>query len=120
MPYYVDGFVLTVPEKNLPAYKKLARLASKVFVEHGALEYCECVQDELEVPVGISFPELLKPKRGEVVVFAWIVYENKTQRNRTSKLVMEDPRMAQMCDDKKMPFDIKRMSWGGFKMMVEG
>ncbi len=119
MAYYVDGFVLTVPKKNLPAYKKLARLAAKVWIEHGALEYCECLGDDMEVPVGIPFGKLVKAKPSEVVVFSWIVYENKAHRNRVGKLVMADPRLQEQCDPKNMPFDITKMAWGGFKTMVD-
>lgn len=118
MPRYVDGFVLTLPKKNLPAYKKLAKLAAKVFIEHGALDYCECVGDDHNVPVGLPFPKLTKCKPSEVVVFSWIVYENKASRTRVGKKVMSDPRMLDQCDPKKMPFDIKKMAWGGFRTLV--
>jgi uncharacterized protein YbaA (DUF1428 family) len=115
---YVDGFVLVVPTKNLVAYRKMAKLGGKVWREHGALDYVECVGDELEVPdgCGVPFTQLLKLKKDESVVFAWILYKSKADRNRVNKLVMSDPRMK---PPKKMPFDIKRMTWGGLKTIVE-
>ncbi|MCA9292243.1 MAG: DUF1428 domain-containing protein [Phycisphaerales bacterium] len=119
MAYYVDGFVLAVAKKNLPAYKKIAKQAAKVFIEHGAIEYCECLQDDLDVSFGLPFPKLMKTKADEVIIFSWIVYETKAHRNRVGKLVMKDPRMAAMCDPNNMPFDMKRMAWGGFKTIVE-
>lgn len=117
MPTYVDGFVLPVPTKNLAAYRRLARVAEKVWREHGALDYRECVGEELSVPFGMPFPKLVKPKRGESIVFAWITYKSKTHRNRVNAAVMKDPRMK--CPDpKSMPFDCDRMAYGGFKTLV--
>lgn len=115
---YVDGFVLVVPRDNLPAYRKMAKLAGKVWREHGALDYAECAGDDLQVPAGCgtSFTRLLKLKGNETVVMAWIVYESKSDRNRINKKVMQDPRMK---PPESMPFDVKRMSWGGFKTIVE-
>lgn len=116
---YVDGFVLPVPTKNLAAYRKMARLASKVWLEHGALSYHEAVGDDLAIGFGTSFPTYVKPKKGETIVFAWIVYKSKAHRNKINKLVMQDQRLAAMCGDpKKMPFDVKRMACGGFKTLV--
>ncbi len=115
---YVDGFVIPIPKKNLPAYWKMARLASKVWKEYGALEYRECVGDDLKAAFGLPFPKMAKAKAGETVVFSWIVYKNKAQRDSVNKKVMKDPRLAAMCDPKNMPFNVKRMAYGGFKIMV--
>lgn len=120
MPRYVDGFVIPIATKNLPAYRKLARLACKVWKEHGALEYVEAVGDELSTKqIGSPFPKMTGVKRGETVVFAWIVYQSKAHRNKVNAAVMKDKRMAGM-DPKTMPFDMKRLAMGGFKVMVEG
>ena len=118
MPY-VDGFVLPVPEKNLPAYRRLAQKAGKIWKEHGALEYRECVADDLNMPMGLPFPKMVKPKPGETIVFSWIVYKSKAQRDKINAKVMADPRLADMTNEKAMPFDCKRMSWGGFKTLVD-
>jgi len=118
MPY-VDGFVLPVPKKNLAAYKKISKLAGKIWKEYGALEYRECAGDDLNAPMGLPFPKLVKPKAGETVLFSWILYKSKADRNRINAKVMKDPRLASMCDPKKMPFDCKRMSMGGFKTIVD-
>lgn len=118
MPY-VDGFVLVVPTKNIKAYKKLAAVGAKVWKDHGALEYRECVGDDMNVPFGLKFPKLAKAKAGETVVFSWILYKSKADRNRINARVMKDPRLAASCDPKNMPFDVKKMSWGGFKVLVE-
>lgn len=118
MPAYVDGFVLPVPTKNLPAYRRLARIAAKVWREHGALDYRECVGDDLAVPFGLPFTKLVKPKRGETVVFAWITYKSRAHRDRVNKAVMKDPRLKCPQDPKDMPFDCKRMAYGGFKTLV--
>lgn len=118
MPTYVDGFVLPVPTKNLAAYRRLARIASKVWLEHGALDYRECVGDDMNVPFGLPFPKLVKPKRGETVVFAWISYKSRSHRDRVNAAVMKDPRMKCPPDPKDMPFDCKRMAYGGFKTLV--
>ena len=115
---YVDGFVLPVPKKNLAAYRKLARKAGKIWKEYGALEYVECVADDVKPGKTTSFPQAVKLKPGEVVMFSWIVYRNRRDRDRINKLVMADPRLAAMMDPKKMPFDAKRMFWGGFKQMI--
>lgn len=115
---YVDGFVVPVPEKNLADYRKLARLAGKIWKEHGALEYVECVADDVKPGKHTSFPQAVKLKPGEVVVFSWIVYTSRAARDRINKKVMADPRMAKM-DPKNLPFDGKRMFWGGFKPILE-
>jgi uncharacterized protein YbaA (DUF1428 family) len=118
MPY-VDGFVVPVPQKSLPAYRRLARRAGKVWKDHGALAYVECVADDVKPGKLTSFPQSVKLKRGEVVVFSWIVYPSRAARNRINAKVMKDPRLADMMNPKAMPFDTKRMFWGGFKPIVQ-
>jgi uncharacterized protein YbaA (DUF1428 family) len=116
---YVDGFVLPVPKKNLPAYRRLARKAATIWREHGALDYKECVGDDLNVKMGLPFPRLVKPKPGETVVFSYIVFKSRAHRDRVNAKVIKDPRIAKMCDPKTMPFDCKRMAYGGFKVLVD-
>ena len=116
---YVDGFVLPLPRKNLAAYRRLAQAASRLWKEHGALEYRECAGDDLNVKMGVPFPKQLKVKPGETVVFAYIVYRSRAHRDRVNAKVMSDPRVEKMCDPKNMPFDCKRMLYGGFKVLVE-
>lgn len=116
---YVDGFVLAVPTRNLAAYRKMARTAGKVWMEHGALEYRECVADDVSPGKLTSFPQSVMLKRGETVVFSWIVYKSRAQRDRVNAKVMKDPRLAHMMDPKKLPFDGARMFWGGFKTIVQ-
>lgn len=115
---YVDGFVLAVPTKKLKEYKKLAALGCKVWLDHGALVYHEAVLDDLKTMFGVPFPKLAKAKKGETVVFSWIVYKSKAHRDRVNKAVMKDERLTGACDPKNMPFDMKRMSYGGFKTLV--
>lgn len=117
MPQYVDGFVIPVPKKNRAAYLKMARLGRKVWLEHGALEYRECLADDVQAGKLTSFPRSVNLKKGEEVWFSWIVYKSRRDRDRITKLAMADPRFAAM-DPKKMPFDGKRMFFGGFKVMV--
>ena len=119
MPAYVDGFVLPVPRKNLQAYRRLAQKAGKLWREHGALEYRECVGDDLKVKMGKSFPGTVKLKRGEMVLFSWIVFKSRAHRDKVNTRVMKDPRLLKMCDPKGMPFDFKRTVYGGFKILVE-
>ena len=119
MARYVDGFVLPVPRRKLAAYRSLAAKAAKVWRDHGALEYRECVGDDLRVKFGVSFPRLAKLKAGETVVFSWIVYKSRADRDRINAKVMKDPRLAKMMDPKAIPFDMKRTSYGGFKVIVE-
>lgn len=119
MARYVDGFVVPVPEQNLPAYRKLARLAGKIWREHGALEYVECVADDVKPGKLTSFPQSVKLKPGEVVVFAWITYPSRKARDRINAKVMADPRLQASMDPKSMPFDARRMFWGGFRTIVE-
>jgi uncharacterized protein YbaA (DUF1428 family) len=116
---YVDGFVLPIPTKNMAAYRKMARLAGKVWREHGALDYKECIADDVKPGKLTSFPQSVKLKKGETVVFSFIVYKSKADRNRINKKVMSDPRLAAMMNPKSMPFDGKRMFWGGFKVFVD-
>ena len=116
---YVDGYVLPVPKKNLPAYRRMAQKAGKIWREYGALQFCECVGDDLQVKMAASFPRTIKLKPGEVVVFSWIVYKSRAHRDSVNAKVMKDPRLAKMMDPKAMPFDSKRMVYGGFKFMVD-
>ncbi len=116
---YVDGFVVAVPEKNMDAYRKMSRKAGKLWREYGALAYVECVADDVKPGKTTSFPKAVKLKEGEVVVFSYIVYKSRRDRDRINKAVMADPRLAATCDPTKMPFDGKRMIYGGFKSIVE-
>ena len=117
---YVDGYVVPVPKKNLAAYRRMAQKAGKVWRDHGALEYIECIADDVKPGKHTSFPQSVKLKAGETVVFAYIVYKSRADRDRINAKVMKDPRLADMMDSKAMPFDGKRMFWGGFKVLVEG
>ncbi len=114
---YVDGFVLPVPKKNLAAYRRLAQKTGRIWLQCGALEYRECVGDDLDVKMGRPFPRQLKLKRGETVIFSWIAYKSRAHRDEVNAKVMKDPRIANMSS--KMPFDVKRMVYGGFKTLVE-
>ncbi|MBN1205486.1 MAG: DUF1428 domain-containing protein [Myxococcaceae bacterium] len=116
---YVDGFVVPVPKKNLQAYRRMAQKAGKIWKEHGALEYIECIGDDVKPGKLTSFPQSVKLKPDEIVVFSWIVYKSRAQRDRINKKVMADPRLASMMDPKSVPFDSKRMFYGGFKTLVE-
>jgi uncharacterized protein YbaA (DUF1428 family) len=118
MARYVDGFVVPVPKKNVAAYRAMARKAGKVWREYGALEYVECVADDVKPGKVTSFPQSVKLKPTETVVFAWIVYKSRRDRDRILAKVMADPRLAGM-DPAQMPFDAKRMFFGGFKTIVE-
>lgn len=115
---YVDGFLLPVPKKNLGAYRRMAVAAGKIWREHGALEYRECTGDDLATTFGLAFPKAMKLKRGEVPVFSWIVYGSKAHRDSVNKKVMADPRIGRMMKGKP-PFDMKRMVYGGFKVLVD-
>jgi len=114
---YVDGFVLPIPVKNLKAYARVAKKAGKIWREHGALEYRECVGDDMDVKWGVPFPRQIKLKPGETAVFSWIVYKSRADRDRVNAKVMNDPRLDNMMDP--MLFDCKRMVYGGFKTIVE-
>lgn len=116
---YVDGYVLPVPKKNLLAYRRMAAKAGKVWREHGALEFRECIGEDLKTKKIKSFPNLVKPKPGETVVFSWIVFKSRAHRDAVNARVMKDPRLAKMMDMKAIPFDSKRMAYGGFKVMVD-
>jgi len=115
---YVDGFVIAVPKKNLAAYRRMSQQAGKVWKQYGALEYRECAGDDLVHKMGGLFPKMTKLKKNETVVFSWIVYTSKAQRNAVNKKVMKDARIARMMKQ-PMPFDDKRMAYGGFKMIVD-
>ena len=115
---YVDGFIVPVPKKSIAKYKKLATLACKVWKDHGALDYKECLADDVKMGKVTSFPRSVKQKPSETVVFAWITYKSRKDRDRINKKVMADPRLQGM-DPKMMPFDARRMIYGGFKSFVE-
>lgn len=117
MPY-VDGFVLAVPKQNLKLYRRIAQRAGKIWREHGALQYVEAVADDLDVKFGVPFTKMIKLKPGETVLFSWIVFKSRAHRDRVNKKVMTDPRLAKMVNG-PMPFDVKRMVYGGFKFLVE-
>ena len=119
MPRYVDGFVLPVPKKNLAVYRRISQKAGKIWREHGALEYRECVGDDLKVKFGVPFTRNAKAKPGETVFFSWIVYKSRAHRDRVNAKVMKDPRLAEMMNGSAMPFDVKRMVYGGFKVLVD-
>lgn len=118
MSRYIDGFVLPVPEKNVESYRRMAREAGEIWMEYGALEFVECVADDVKPGEVTSFPQSVKLEPGETVVFSWIVYESREHRDQINEKVMKDPRIAGM-DPKSMPFDAKRMFWGGFQTIVE-
>jgi uncharacterized protein YbaA (DUF1428 family) len=116
---YVDGFVVPVPKRKLAAYRRMAQKAGKIWREYGALEYRECIADDVKWGKRTSFPRSVKQKPGETVVFSYIVYRTKVDRDRINKKVMSDKRLAGMMDVKKLPFDAKRFIWGGFRVMVD-
>lgn len=118
MAKYIDGFVVPVPKKNLAAYRRMAQKIGKIWREHGALEYIESVADDVKSGKYTSFPQSVKLKSGEIVVFAYAVYKSRAHRDQVVKKVMSDPRTTALSDHKKMPFDGKRMFWGGFKTIV--
>lgn len=118
MPY-VDGFLLPVPKRKLKTYLELARKAGKIWKEHGALEYRECVGDDLNIKNMTGFPKVVKTRSGETVVFSWIVYKSRAHRDSVNKKVMNDKRIAAMIEPGDMPFDVKRMAMGGFKVAVD-
>jgi uncharacterized protein YbaA (DUF1428 family) len=118
MAKYVDGYVLPVPKNNLAAYRRLARKAGKIWREHGALEFRECVGDDMDVKMGVPFPRQIRVKPGETVLFSWIVFSSRAHRDRVNAQVMKDKRVAGM-DPKAMPFDCRRMVYGGFKVLVD-
>ncbi len=116
---YVDGFVLPIPKRYLSNYRSIAARAGKLWIEHGALEYRECVAEDVKTKELLPFPKMIKAKSTETVVFAFIVFGSRKQRDIVNKKVMNDPRMAKMANDMKViPFDMKRMAYGGFKSIV--
>jgi uncharacterized protein YbaA (DUF1428 family) len=115
---YVDGFVLPVPKKRLKDYRRMAQIAARVWRDHGALDYRECVGEDLKSKFGLPFPKLAKLKPGETVVFAWISYKSRAHRDRVNAKVMKDRCITESCDPKNMPFDVTRMAYGGFEVMV--
>ena len=117
MPRYADGFVITVPKRKLDAYRRISQKAGRVWKEYGAIEYIECVGDDLAIPAGLPFPRLTKARPGEAVVFSWILYKSRRHRDHVNKKVMADTRIKM--DEKSMPFDMKRMSCGGFETLVD-
>lgn len=116
---YVDGFVIPMPKKNLKAYQAMAKKASKIWMELGALEYYECAGDDLDVKGTLSFRKMAKCKPGETVVFSWIVYQSRAHRDKVNAMIMKEPRLAEMMAGKDMPFDMKKMAYGGFKTIVK-
>jgi len=118
MPY-VDGFIVPLPTRNLKAYRAMARKFGKVWREHGALDYKECIADDVKMGKWTSFPRSVKMKKNETVVFAYVIYRSRKDRDRVHAAVMKDKRLASMMDPKKMPFDGKRMIFGGFKVFLE-
>jgi len=116
---YVDGFIVPVAKKNLKAYRAMSRKAGKVWRDHGALDYKECVADDVKVGKRTSFPRSVKLKSNETVIFAYIVYKSRGERDRVLAKVMKDPRLAKMMNPKAMPFDTRRMIYGGFKVFVD-
>jgi uncharacterized protein YbaA (DUF1428 family) len=119
MAQYVDGFVVPVPRRNVTAYRSLSRKAGKIWLEHGALEYRECVADDVKPGKTTSFPQSVKLKASETVWFSWIVYKSRKHRDQVNSKVMSDPRIDRMMKMKKPPFDMKRMIYGGFRVMVD-
>lgn len=115
---YVDGYVLPVAKRNLRAYVGMAKAAGKIWREHGALDYKECIGDDLKVKGLVPFPRTVKLKSGEIVVFSYIAFKSRAHRNQVNARVMKDPRIKKMCEGKAMPFDVKRMVYGGFKIAV--
>jgi uncharacterized protein YbaA (DUF1428 family) len=118
MPGYVDGFVLHVPKKNLKQYKKMAAMGCRVWMEHGALDYAEAVIDDAKAKGCLPFPKMVKPRKGEVIVFSYITYKSRKHRDSVNKKVMKDKRLAGMCDKDNMPFNPKEMAYGGFEVIV--
>ena len=119
MAHYVDGFVLPVPKKKVGDYRRMARKAGKIWREHGALEFRECVAEDVKKGKVTSFPQSVKLARNETVVFSWIVFRSRAHRDRVNAKVMEDPRLADMMEPEDAPFDAKRMIYGGFQIAVK-
>ena len=119
MPRYVDGFVIPIPRRNLAKYRRVARRAGIVWMEYGALDYRECVGDDLDIAGVVSFRKLLRLKPTETAIFSWITYRSKADRKKINARVMKDPRILRMMDPKDNPFDVKRMTYGGFRAIVD-
>ena len=119
MVRYVDGFVVPVPRRNAADYRRIARRAGRIWREHGALEYRECIADDVKPGRWTSFPQSVKLKANEVVCFSWIGFRSRRHRDRVNAKVMKDPRLASMMDPKRMPFDARRMIYGGFRVAVD-
>ncbi|HJR68245.1 MAG TPA: DUF1428 domain-containing protein [Gemmatimonadaceae bacterium] len=118
MARYVDGFVIPVPRRKVEAYRRIAQQAGKVWIEHGALEFRECVGDDLKVKGTVPFTRAARARAGETVFFSWIVFKSRAHRDRVNAKVMKDPRLAKTMEGKAMPFDVKRMVYGGFRVLV--
>lgn len=116
---YVDGFVVPVPKKNVKAYARMAKAAGKVWIEHGALEFRECAGDDLNIKGVVTFIKAFKLKSSETTMFSWIVYKSKAHRDRVNAKVLKDPRITKMMANKESPFDMSRMVYGGFKVVVD-
>jgi uncharacterized protein YbaA (DUF1428 family) len=118
MSQYVDGFVIPLPKNKIEEYRRLAEKAAQIWKEHGALDYWECIGDDLDAKDMVSFTQLAKAGPDETVVFSWVVYESREHRDEVNAKIMADPRMKEMCDPNNQPFDFKRMAYGGFKTLV--
>lgn len=116
---YVDGFVLPVPTKNLKLYRAISQKAGKIWRAHGALQYVEAVGDDMNVKFGVPFPKQMKAKAGETIVFSWIVFKSRAQRDKVNAKVMTDPRLQKLMENSAMPFDVRRMVYGGFNFLVD-
>jgi uncharacterized protein YbaA (DUF1428 family) len=116
---YVDGYVLPVPKKNIEVYRGIAKKAGKIWREHGALQYIECVGEDLNVKWGVPFPKTIKTKPTETVIFSFVIFKSRAHRDKVNSKVMKDKRLTQMMEDGPMPFDCKRMIYGGFKVIVD-
>ena len=116
---YVDGYVLPVPKKNLSVYRQIAQKAGKIWREHGAVEYRECVGEDLKSGWGVTFPKMMKSKSGETIIFSYVVFKSRAHRDKVNAKVMKDKRLAEMMNDSAMPFDCKRIVYGGFKVLVD-
>jgi uncharacterized protein YbaA (DUF1428 family) len=119
MARYADCFVIPLPKKNLAAYRRLSKTASRIWRDHGSIEYIECAGDDLGPGVGLPFPKLAKTRKGETVVFSWILYKSRKHRDQANAKIMKDPRMLKIMNAKSMPFDMKRMTMGGFEVIVD-
>jgi uncharacterized protein YbaA (DUF1428 family) len=120
MARYVDGFLLVLPKRKIKTYRRIASTAGRIWKKYGALDYVETVGDDLNTKMGVPFPRVARAKAGETVVFSWIVYKSRAHRDQVNRKVMKDPKMAKvMADPKAMPFDMKRMAFGGFRVVVD-